>query len=203
MGNLKTNTIIVFAVSLILLQAIATSQIGKSPSRRTLKLDEVLDCTTGVSQELLKESIDQIRQADVSPVLKLENGIVIHWSMSGDPRPMHNLSKDEGHLFESLRESGFCRTGALKIIEFPGPQRYLDITSGKVLEGDALPTTSGKVTPLSESNLYISEIDSGWRRLRVESTAALFGQSPVFAGEGSLQGLRSAVSTDNTRPRSM
>ena len=78
--------------------------------------------------------------------------------MSGDPRPAHDLSKDDHHFVESSKETGFCRTAGLNLIEVPRSQRYLDLTTNKVIESDSPPVSNGKVISLAESNLFVSQI---------------------------------------------
>jgi hypothetical protein len=124
----------------------------------TLRLDDILACTIGPSQKLLGESVDAIRGADASLVTKKSDGITIHWQPSGDRRPVHNISADAAHAFESSNEAGFCQTGSLKLMSFPFPKRYLNVDTGTLTEGTRSPDSPTRTIELDESNLFIYEI---------------------------------------------
>jgi hypothetical protein len=158
---LKSKIFIV--ISLLCLGHLANAQLERG-NKRILTLDDVLACTSGPTAKLLGQSVDKIREADHSSVLRLENGIIIHWSMSGDKRPAFDLSDQEEHSVESPQESGFCRIGKLKLLHFDFlSDRYLEVTTGKLADvpsGGSPPTSDEKTRwiPLSESKLFVTEI---------------------------------------------
>src|SRR6266446_4529978 len=158
MTRMKSHMPLVLSVALLCGAATPQSHVANSGSKMRLALDDILACTTGPAQELLKRSVDSIRQADHSPVIRLDDPqVTIHWSLSGDRRGTHDLSKDGEHPIESLKETGFCRNGALKLTfdEFL-PDRYLEMSTGKVLQAP-----SGSPPPVSDEKIHwTSQIDS-------------------------------------------
>jgi len=157
LSGLKMTSKIMLACSLLLVWGIAAAQVATP--KHFLAVDDILGCTSGFAEKLLGKSVDKIREADLSPVLKLDDGVVINWSMSGDHRPTHDVSEEGQHLIESSKEYGFCRTGVLKLLALPHAQRYLGLKTGSIFEGN-VPSggSSEKVIPLSESNLFVAEI---------------------------------------------
>jgi hypothetical protein len=148
---MRYHTRFVFTVTLLVLLrgvAIPQSHAASAGRKMGLTLDDIFACTTGPAQELLNRSVDSIRQADHSPVIRLDDPqVTIHWSLSGDRRGTHDLSKDDQHALESLKERGFCRNGGIKLtFDELLPDRYLEMSSGRLVEAP-----SGSPPPVSDA----------------------------------------------------
>jgi hypothetical protein len=158
------NSRLMLAASLLCFCGAASAQLGRG-GKRALTFDDILACSSGPSAKLLGQSADKIRETDYSRTQKLPSGIVIHWSLSGDPQAPSPVSEEDGQLFESSGESGFCRNGMLRLRRFNFlPERYVEANTGKVVElpqGSPPPRSDEKTRwiHLSESKLFVTEIE--------------------------------------------